>query len=196
MSGKNRYESYPSRREAVLDGAEAVGLPRVGLAFRRPHRNQELVGAAHLKNHLEPYRRLRRSRRRRRWRRTRGQQCRSMLGRGLGDSWALGEPPLGGGVVGWECGRSGGGEDGGVGGRGGGSRRRGRGFGKALALLKGREAICLGAATLLLCDPHGLRSRAHGSTRAGVDRGMRSGRAGGWEGKETTGAGGEGEEGT
>jgi len=73
-----------------------------------------------------------------------------MLGRGLGDSWALGEPPLGGSVVGWVCGRAGGGEGGGVGGRGGGSRRRRCGFGQALALLEGREAIRLGAARLLL----------------------------------------------
>lgn len=79
-----------------------------------------------------------------------------MLRRGRGDSWALGEPPLGrggGGVVGRECGRPGGGEGrGGVGGGG-----RGRGFRNALSLLEGHEAVGLGAAPLLLRDLHGLR---------------------------------------
>lgn len=86
-----------------------------------------------------------------------------MLGRGRGDSWALGEPPLGGGggsVVGGECGRAGGGEGGGgVGGGGGGGR--GRGFRDALSLLEGREAVGLCAAPLLLRDLHGQRPRLH-----------------------------------
>lgn len=79
------------RSDAVLDGAEAVGLPGESLALRSAHRHLELVGAAHLQHRPEP--RRRRGRRKRLRRRTRGQR--------MGDSWALGEPErLGGGAGG------------------------------------------------------------------------------------------------